>query len=96
MNKRQKKKRSKIIINRIVFFRHHLLYYGRRNGKTHRLNEITKAIYSKKYKPFNELKKRYENLIVAIDYSNGKDYSVKTTAKKIGGKMEILKVEVIE
>lgn len=81
MNKRQKKKRDKIIINRIVFFRHFLIYDGRRNGKTHRLNEMIKAIYSKKYKPFKELKKQYENII---------------TAKRMGDKLEILKVEVIE
>lgn len=96
MNKRQKKKRGRIIKERFEFFNKHLIYYSRRNGKTYTQNEIMKAILSKKHKPFKELKKKYENLIIAVDYSNGKDYSVETTAKKIGDKIKILKVEVIE
>lgn len=69
---------------------------GRKNGKTLLYKRINKAIYSKKYKPFKELRKMYENRIIGIDWSNTKDYSVQTTTKINRDKIEILNVEIIE
>lgn len=96
MNKRQRKKREKIINERYKFFSKMFINICRRNGKTQLLAVINKAIYSKKYKPFNELRKMYENKIITIDWSNRKDYSVQTTTKINGDKIEILNVEIIE
>lgn len=95
MNKREKKKRSKIIAERLLYFNKQLIYGGRRNGKWYMQERILKAVFSKSYKYFKELKKEFGQTIIAIDWSNGKDYSVKTTVRRTADKVEILKVEVI-
>ena len=63
MNKRQIKKRKKIISERIIYFK--------------------------------ELKKIYKGVFIAIDWSNGKDYSVKTTYINKDGVIRVLKNEII-
>lgn len=89
MNKRQIKKRKKIISERIIFFNQHFVSISRRNGN------IYKACISKKYKYFKELKKIYKGVFIAIDWSNGKDYSVKTTYINKDGVIRVLKTEII-
>ena len=101
MNKRQIKKRKKIISERIVFFNQHFISMSnfisisRRNGKTHLSRVVYKACISKKYKYFKELKKIYKGVFIAIDWSNGKDYSVKTTYINKDGVIRVLKNEII-
>lgn len=95
MNKRQIKKRKKIISERIIFFNQHFVSISRRNGKTYLSRVIYKACISKKYKYFKELKKIYKGVFIAIDWSNGKDYSVKTTYIKKDGVIRVLKNEII-
>ena len=95
MNKRQIKKRKKIISERINFFNQHFVSISRRNGKTYLLRVIYKACISKKYKYFKELKKIYKGFFIAIDQSNGKDYSVKTTYINKDGVIRVLKNEII-
>ena len=96
MNKRQRKKREKIINERLEFFSKIFINIGRRNGKTQLYEGINKAIYSKHHQPFKILNKKYKNMLIAVDWGNRKDYSVKTTAKRIGNSIKILKVEVID
>ena len=67
VNKRQIKKRKKIISERIIFFNQHFVSISRRNGKTYLLRVIYKACISKKYKYFKELKKIYKGFFIAID-----------------------------
>ena len=95
VNKRQIKKRKKIISERIIFFNQHFVSISRRNGKTYLSRDIYKACISKKYKYFKELKKIYKGVFIAIDWSNGKDYSVKTTYIKKDGVVRVLKNEII-
>lgn len=57
MNKRQIKKRKKIISERVNLFNQHSTGIARRNGKTSLARAIYKACISKKYKYFKELKK---------------------------------------
>ena len=95
VNKRQIKKRKKIISERIIFFNQHFVSISRRNGKTYLSRDIYKACISKKYKYFKELKKIYKGVFIAIDWSNGKDYSVKTTYIKKDGVIRVLKNEII-
>ena len=95
VNKRQIKKRKKIISERITFFSQHFVSISRRNGKTYLSRDIYKACISKKYKSFKELKKIYKGVFIAIDWSNGKDYSVKTTYIKKDGVIRVLKNEII-
>lgn len=97
MNKRQIKKRKKIISERIIFFNQHFVSMSnfvsisRRNGKTYLSRVVYKACISKKYKYFKELKKIYKGVFIAIDWSNGKDYSVKTTYTNKDGVIRVLK-----
>ena len=95
VNKRQIKKKKKIISERIIFFNQHFVSISRRNGKTYLSRDIYKACISKKYKYFKELKKIYKGVFIAIDWSNGKDYSVKTTYIKKDGVIRVLKNEII-
>ena len=95
VNKRQIKKKKKIISERIIFFNQHFVSISRRNGKTYLSRDIYKACISKKYKYFKELKKIYKGVFIAIDWSNGKDYSVKTTYIKKDGAIRVLKNEII-
>ena len=96
MNKRQIKKRNKTINARISFFNSHIIYSGRRNGKTFLYKKIVKACYSKKYKPFREFKKVYEKIFLSIDFSNGKDYSVCTKFKINKGITRVIKTEILD
>lgn len=57
MNKRQIKKRNKIISERNIFFNQHFVSISRRNIKSYLSRVIYKACISKKYKYFKELKK---------------------------------------
>ena len=95
MNKRQIKKREKVINERIIFFNQHFVSISRRNSKTYLNGVIYKACISKKYKCFKELKKIYKSVFIAIDWSNGKDYSVKTTYINKDGVIRVLKNEII-
>lgn len=95
MNKRQIKKRDKIIRQRLEFFNQHIISSGRRNGKTSFVRAIYKACMSKKYKYFKALKKTYKKIFIAVDFSNGRDFSVKTTYKISSGVAKVLKNEVI-
>lgn len=67
MNKRQIKKRKKIISERVNFFNQHSIRIARKNGKTYLVRAIYKACISKKYKHFKELKKIYKSVFIAID-----------------------------
>lgn len=67
MNKRQIKKRKKIISERVNFFNHRSIRIARRNGKTYLIRAIYKACISKKYKYFKELKKIYKSIFIADD-----------------------------
>lgn len=62
MNKRQYKKRHKIIMERLKFIGKHINFYslGRRNGKTMLCKKINRAVMSKSHKPFKELKKNID------------------------------------
>lgn len=62
MNKRQQKKRQKIIQQRFNFFNGFLIRTGRKNGKTLLFKAILKACYSKKHKPFKYWVKKLEEL----------------------------------
>lgn len=93
MNKRQIKKRDKLISQRFNFFNKHIIGVGRQNGKTLFIRAIYKACLSKKYKYFKELKKTYKKIFVAVDFSNGRDFSVKTTYKINGKVAKVLKHE---
>ena len=95
MNKRQAKKRKSIISERIIFFNQHFVSISRRNSKTCLNGVIYKACISKKYKYFKELKKIYKGVFIALDWSNGKDYSVKTTYINKDGVIKVLKNEII-
>ncbi|AUM96112.1 TPA: hypothetical protein LA742_004179 [Clostridium botulinum] len=77
MNKRQIKKRKKIMRECFNFFNQHTIMCGRKNGKTLFIRTIYKACISNSYKYFKILKKTYEKLFISVDWSNGKDYSVK-------------------
>lgn len=96
MNKRQYKKRNKIIQERIEFFNSHIIMGGRSNGKTHFAKVIHKACMSKSYKYFNQIKKIYNDLYMSVDWSNGKDYSVMNTYKVKNGIVNIFKSEILK
>lgn len=66
MNRRQIKKRDKIIRQRLEFFNNHIIASGRQNGKTSFVKAISKACMNKKYKYFKELKKQYDMYFVTI------------------------------
>jgi hypothetical protein len=55
-----------------------------------------KACYSKNYKYFKRLKRIYNKIFMSIDWSNGRDYSVKTTYTKDKGVIKILSSEAID
>ena len=95
MNKRQIKKRKKIISERANFFNQHFTGIARRNSKTYLARVICKACISKKYKYFKELKKIYKGVFVAINWSNGKDHSVRITYTIKDGVIKVLKNEII-
>lgn len=95
MNKRQIKKRKKIINDRYDFFNQHIIIEGRRSGKTYLSRAIQKACISKKYKYFKALKKAYNKIFIAVDISNGKDYSVTNTCRYSNGKVKVLKSEIM-
>lgn len=75
MNKRQRKKRLKIIAERVKFINSHMFISGRMNGKTLLWGRIQEACYSKKYKPYKQLKRFFKKLNIGIDLSNGFDYT---------------------
>lgn len=95
MNKRQIKKRKKITSERFKLFNQHIFMCGRKNGKTSFITDICKACLSKSYKNFKTLKKAYKKLFISVDWSNGKDYSVKTTYKISNGVIKVLNSEVL-
>ena len=95
MNKRQRKKQMTKIVNRVHFFRKHLIIEGRRNGRTVFAQKVLNACYSKKYKPFEKMRKKYNNIFISYDLSNGKDFSAKVTARRHNGIMTVEKVEVM-
>ena len=95
MNKRQIKKRKKIISERVNFLNQHSMGIVRRNGKTYLARAIYKACISKKYKYFKELKKIYKGVFIAVDWSNGEDCSVKMTYTIKDGVIRVLKHEII-
>ena len=97
MNTRQKKKWDKIIKQRIHLVNSHtIISSGMRSGKTQYMKSISKIIYTKQYKPFEELKNRYSKLFIAIDLSIGKDFSVMNTYRRENGKITVIKSEIIE
>ena len=96
MNKRQIKKRNKILTERYDFFNKHIIGVGRQNGKTYMIKAIQKACISKKYKYFKALKKAYNKIFIAVDISSRKDHSVINTCRLNKGKVEILKSETIK
>lgn len=91
MNKRQIKKRKKILNERYDFFNQHIIIEGRRSGKTYLARVIQKACISKKYKYFKALKKVYNKIFIAVDISRGKDCSIRTTCRLNKGKVEVLR-----
>lgn len=95
MNKRQIKKRKKIISERVNLFNQYSMGIARRNGKTYLARAIYKACISKKYKYFKELKKIYKGVFIAVDWSNGKDHSVRITYTIKDGVIKVLKNEII-
>ena len=56
MNKRQRKKRAKIIESRCKYFRNSLWLSGRGNGKTLFLKTINKLCTQKRHRPFKIFK----------------------------------------
>jgi hypothetical protein len=95
LNKRQIKKRNKITTERFKFFNKHIMMCGRKNGKTSFIRAIHKACLSKRHKLFKTLKKTYKKFCISVDWSNGKDYSVKTTYKISNGVIKVLNSEVL-
>jgi hypothetical protein len=57
VNKRQKKKRKKNINERVWFFHPLLIIPARQNGKTSYVKRMNRAIFSKHYYPFKEMKR---------------------------------------
>lgn len=102
MNKRQKKKRAKIVSERLKYYNDNIYFYvsGRRNGKTFLYKTMLHAVLSKRYKPFKDLKKyidkTYNKAIISVDYSNGRDYTCIIHAHRDKGKVTIRKIETIE
>lgn len=97
MNKRQIKKQQKKIRGRLQFLsRHYIVESGRRNGKTLLYRRMIHAVMSKRYKPFNDLKRYFEKLYISIDYSNGIDYGVITHAHIKRGIVAIKRIEIIK
>lgn len=98
MNKRQKKKREKIVMERLEYLnmRTILRVCGRRSGKTFIYRKMLHAVLSKRYKPFKDLKKYLDKTLISVDYSNGRDYTVITHAHRVKDKVTIRKIEIIE
>lgn len=96
MNKRQKKKRNKIIGDRMAFLNKYIIYSGRMSGKAACYNTIIKACWSKKYEPFKKLKKIYKKIFIAIDFSNGKDFTAETHYKIRNGVIQIIGTKIIQ
>ncbi len=96
MNKRQKKKRQKIITERLELLNKHFIVCGRRNGKTLLYRRMIHAVRSKRYKPFNDLMRYFEKAYISIDYSNGLDYGVRTHAHIKRGIVTIIKIEILK
>lgn len=65
MNKRQIKKRKKIIKERMDFFAKHTIIHSRQCGKTSLISNIYKTCLCKKYKNFKMAKKLYKDIIIA-------------------------------
>jgi hypothetical protein len=95
MNKRQRKKRNKIIRERANFFNNYTLMSGRRNGKKTFINKLNKAIASKRYRPFKLLKKYFNKILISIDWGSGVDHGAMTHAYISEGKITITKVELM-
>jgi len=64
MNKRQRKKHLKKVNDRIAYLNQYNIVFGRKNGKTVFYRQILKAIYSKKYKPFINIKTMLERYVL--------------------------------
>lgn len=62
MNKRQLKKQSKKINDRMKFFNSFHIMYGRRCGKTGIVLSILDMIYDVRYKRFKKMKKYFERI----------------------------------
>lgn len=60
MNKRQKKKHMKKIKDRHNYLSQYHFCWGRQSGKTYFINQMFMAVYSKRYKPFDRVKKYLE------------------------------------
>lgn len=96
MNKRQTKKYNKIVAERFDFFNRTMIFSGRQSGKSSIGLAIIKACTSKKYKYFKVFKKMYSKAFVAIDMSNGRDYSVKTVCRVSNGCAKIVSTEILD
>ncbi|QLY77813.1 hypothetical protein [Clostridium intestinale] len=92
MNKRQCKKRIKIVTERFKYVNKSIMISGRQNGKTKFIKAILKACLSKKYKYFKALQK--PNLFIAIDLSNNKDFSAISYYRRENGVIKIAKTEL--
>jgi len=57
VNKRQRKKKAKKIMNRVVSLDGVKMFFARRNGKYLFAKKLNRAIHSKKYKPFKDMQK---------------------------------------
>jgi len=60
MNKRLKKKRNKMVAERINHVNKYVIHFGRQNSKTKILLLFAKAILNYKYAQFKEIKKILE------------------------------------
>jgi hypothetical protein len=95
LNKRQKKKRNKIVYDRVKFFSNHIFWGSRQNGKKYLNKKINEACSSKKYMLFKKLKKIYDKVFFSIELSNSIDYGVKTTVKIEHGIIRMINTEIL-
>lgn len=56
LNKRQQKKRIKIINERVYFCNNNIIVYGNKKTKNMTHNALQKIVYGKSYKKFKNLK----------------------------------------
>lgn len=98
MNRRQKKKREKIVRERLEYLnmRNILHVSGRKNGKTFIYRKMLHAVLSKRFKPFKDLKKYIDKAYISVDYSNGRDHTCIIHGSRDKGKVIIRKIETIE
>jgi hypothetical protein len=70
LNKRQRKKREKIIKERIKFINNLWFSFGRRNGKTLFQKALYKICTTKKYRPFKLYKKWVNESFISVKASS--------------------------